>query len=217
MSDLKLYTFWRSSAAYRARIALNIKQLTYAPIAKHLRQGEHKGADYTALNPQGLVPALADGDFIVGQSLAIIEYLDETHPTPPLLPSAPRDRATVRSMAQVIACDIHPLNNLRVLNHLKQAYGQTQDGVDAWARKWIAEGFSALEAMARKTSPAGRHLFGDSVTLADVCLVPQIYNAHRVAADLSPYPTLLRINAHLTTLQPFLDARPEAQPDAERP
>lgn len=216
MSDLKLYTFWRSSAAYRARIALNIKGLSYAQIPKHLRNADHKKADYVALNPQGLIPALAIGEQVIGQSLAIIEYLDETRPSPPLLPVGPEKRAIVRSMAHAIACDIHPINNLRVLNFLKNNCGQTQEGVDSWARHWISEGFRGLEIMARAYSSQERFCFGDTVTMADICLVPQVYNASRVNTDLAPYPMLMKINSHLLTLKPFMDARPEVQPDAEK-
>lgn len=212
---MKLYTFYRSSAAYRVRIALNLKGLQYESVPKHLRHGEHQRADYLALNPQGLVPALEHEGAVLAQSLAIIEYLDEQFPTPPLLPRSARDRARVRAMAQEIACEIHPLNNLRVLNYLRDVLGQNDEGVNRWYAHWIAEGFRALEALARRDGRDGQHCFGDAVTLADVMLVPQMYNARRYKCDVSPYPTLVKISAHLEQLPAFAVARPEAQPDAE--
>ena len=211
----RLYTFWRSSAAYRVRIALALKGIAYAPVATHLGRGEQSTADFTAANPQGFVPALDEDGFVLGQSMAIIEYLDETHPHPPLLPAAPRDRAVVRSMAQSIACDIHPLNNLRVLNYLKGPLGQDQDGVNRWYRHWITEGFAGLEVLARRQSGDGAHLFGTSVTLADVLLVPQLYNARRFDTDLGDFPTLVAIGAALAARPDFASAAPEVQPDAE--
>jgi maleylacetoacetate isomerase len=211
---MKLYTFWRSSAAYRVRIALAVKGLAYQSIAKQFATAEHRSPEYTALNPQGLIPALEDGGAVIGQSLAIIEYLEETHPAPPLLPADPLGRATVRSLALAIACEIHPLNNLRVLNYLRGPLGQDKDGVSAWYRHWIAEGFHGLEELARRHSADGRHLYGAGLTLADICLVPQVYNAHRYDCDLTPFPTLTRISAALEALPAFAAARPEAQPDA---
>ncbi len=214
---MRLYTYWRSSAAYRVRIALNLKGLAAEQVATHLLRGggAHREPDYLALNPQGLVPALEHDGRIIGQSLAIIEYLDEIHPEPPLLPREPGERAVVRSMALAVACDIHPLNNLRVLNYLKGPLGQDAEAVDRWYAHWIAEGLSGLEAMASRSSGDGRHAYGVAVTLADVMLVPQVYNARRFGCDLSPYPTLTGICAHLETLQAFAAARPEAQADAE--
>ena len=212
---MKLYTFWRSSAAYRARIALAWKGLAYETIAQHLVRQEHRSAAYTAMNPQGLVPALADGATLIGQSLAIIEYLEETHPTPPLLPRDAAGRAQVRSMALAIACDIHPLQNLRVRNYLKAPLAQDDAGVDTWCRHWIAEGFRGLEELAARYSTSGRHLYGASVTLADVCLVPQMNNARRFKCDLAAFPRLVAIDAALTALPAFAAARPEIQPDAE--
>ena len=211
---MKLYTVWRSSAAYRVRIALNLKGLPYESIAKQFAKQEHRAVDYLALNPQGLIPALDDHGFVIGQSLAIIEYLDETHPDPPLLPREPRARAVVRSLAQGIACDIHPLNNLRVLQYLKGPLAQDEEGVHRWYRHWIAEGFVALEAMAARHSDSGECLYGSSVSIADVCLVPQLYNARRFQCDLDPYPTLRGIGARLELLPAFHAARPEAQSDA---
>ena len=212
---MKLYTFWRSSAAYRVRIALNHKALGYESVSKLFSRDEHRAPEYVALNPQGLIPALDDGGFVLGQSLAIIEYLDETHREPPLLPADPRGRALVRSMALSIACDIHPLNNLRVLNYLKGPLGQDAAGVERWYQHWIGIGFTGLEELARRHSGDGRHLCGTAVTLADVCLVPQLYNARRFRCDLTAFPTLTAIGATLEALPAFAAARPEAQPDAD--
>ena len=212
---LRLFSFWRSSAAYRVRIALAVKGLRYEQVATHLGRGAQRAADFVGRNPQGFVPALDEDGFVLGESLAIIEYLDETQPEPPLLPAGSRDRAVVRSMAQFIACDIHPLNNLRVLNYLKGPLGQDQDSVNRWYRHWIGEGFAGLEVLARRHSGDGAHLFGASVTLADVCLVPQLYNARRFDTDLTPFPTLVAIGAALAARPAFAAAAPEAQPDAE--
>jgi maleylacetoacetate isomerase len=211
---MKLYSFWRSSAAFRARIALNLKGLAYETVSKKLGAGEQRAADYLALNPQGLVPALEDGGQLYAQSLALIEYLDETHPDPPLLPADPAGRAHVRSMALAIACDIHPLNNLRVLNYLKGPLAQPEAAVNAWYRHWVTEGFRGLETLAKRHTGDGAHLYGTRVTLADVCLVPQLYNARRFDTDLSSFPTLVAIGAALDALPAFAAARPEAQPDA---
>ena len=211
---MKLYTYFRSSAAYRVRITLNLKGVTHEAVPIDLRPGAHRQPEYLARNPQGLVPALENGGAVIAQSLAIIEYLEETHPRPPLLPRAPLDRARVRSLALAVACDIHPLNNLRVLNYLRSTLGHDQPAVDAWYRHWIAEGFRALEEEARRASGDGRHMFGREVTLADVCLVPQMFNARRLSCDVEPYPTLRGICAHLETLAAFAHAAPDAQPDA---
>lgn len=212
---MKLYTFYRSSAAFRVRIALTLKGLTYESVPKHLRNAEHRKAEYLAINPQGLVPVLEYDGAVLAQSLAIIEYLDERFPTPPLLPRAPLERAQVRAMAQLIACEIHPLNNLRVLNYLREVFGQADEGVNRWYAHWIAEGFRPLEELAGRHSSDGRHCYGNAVTLADVLLVPQMYNAHRFKCDVTPFPTLVKICAHLEQLPTFAAARPEAQPDAE--
>ena len=211
---MKLYTYFRSSAAYRVRIALNLKGIDYESVPVDLRPAAHRRQEYLALNPQGLIPALADGDTVISQSLAVIEYLEECHPSPPLLPRSPADRARVRSLALAVACDIHPLNNLRVLNYLRSQLGQDEAAVDTWYRHWIAEGFRGLEEEARRASGDGRHMFGTEVTLADVCLVPQMFNARRFKCNVEPFPTLRAICAHLETLPAFARAAPDAQPDA---
>jgi maleylacetoacetate isomerase len=211
---MQLYTYFRSSAAYRVRIALNLKGLEYESLPVHLTRGggEHRKSDYLALNPQGLVPFLIDGEARIAQSLAIIEYLEETHPQPPLLPRAAAERAHVRSLALAIACDIHPLNNLRVLEYLRGPLGLDAAAVNAWYAHWIASGLRALETAAARAD--GRHLVGTQITLADICLVPQMYNARRFGCDLAPYPRLNEISAHLEGLPAFAKAAPEAQPDA---
>jgi maleylpyruvate isomerase len=209
---MKLYNYPRSSAAYRVRIALNLKGLDYESIPVELRAPEsaQRSGEFLALNPQGLVPVLVDGERAFTQSLAIIEYLDETRPQPPLLPAKPRERAQVRALALAVACDMHPLNNLRVLNYLRERLQQDEAAVSTWYAHWIAQGFAALEAQARTTSDGGRYLFGDSVTLADVCLVPQMANALRMKCDVAPYPTLRSVCEHLNTLAPFARAAPAA-------
>jgi maleylacetoacetate isomerase len=211
---MRLYTFWRSSAAYRARIALHLKGLSFESVSKQLPAGEQRAPEFLELNPQGFVPTLVDEGQVITQSLALIEYLDETHPLPPLLPPDPLGRARVRARAQAIACDIHPLNNLRVLGYLKGPLGQPPGAVDTWIRHWITEGFHGLERLARACSGDGAHLYGTSVTLADVCLVPQLYNARRFDTDLAPFPTLVGIGRALEALPAFEAARPEVQPDA---
>jgi len=213
---MKLYTYFRSSAAFRARIALNYKGLAYEALPVDLRApvSAQRSAAYLSVNPEGLVPVLVDGDTVIRQSLAIIEYLEETHPAPALLPQDAPSRARVRALALAIACDIHPLNNLRVLNYLRGPLGQGDEAVNAWYAHWIARGFTALEAEVGASSGDGRHMFGESVTLADVYVVPQMYNARRLNCDVSPYPRLCAICAHLEALAPFARAAPEAQPDA---
>jgi maleylacetoacetate isomerase len=211
---MKLYTFFRSSAAFRVRIALNLKGLQYESVPKQFARNEHRTEEYLALNPQGLIPALAVDGVVLSQSLAIIEYLNDRHPQPPLLPADPLDRARVRSMALAIACEIHPLNNLRVLNYLRAELKQDDEGVGVWYRHWVSEGFSGLEQQVREFSARGRFCFGDAVSLADVYLVPQMFNARRFKTDLAPFPTLAAISAHLESLPAFAAARPEVQPDA---
>jgi maleylacetoacetate isomerase len=221
--SLTLYTYWRSSAAYRVRIALNLKGLAYDSVPKHLLRdgGEQKRPEYLALNPQGLVPALAEADgFVIPQSLAICEYLEEIHPEPRLLPGSARDRATVRGMALAIACDTHPLNNVPVVGYLRREFGADDAAVQRWMAHWINRGFTALERWVARLAgdvPADGHLYchGSQVTLADVCLVPQMYNARRFKVDLAPYPRLVSICRHLEALPAFAAACPEAQPDAE--
>jgi maleylpyruvate isomerase len=214
---MKLYTFFRSSASYRVRIALNLKGLSYEQAPVHLRRGggEQLSPAYRKINPQALVPALEDGGRILTQSLAIIDYLDERYPQPPLLPNDAADRASVRSMALLIACEVHPIQNLRVLNYLKTDHKQSDDDTIRWARHWIELGFSALEAMVTSASKQGRFCFADTPTLADICLVPQLGNARRFGVDLSKYPRLLDVEANCMSLAAFADAAPEKQPDAE--
>jgi maleylpyruvate isomerase len=211
---VKLYGFFRSSASYRARIALNVKGLDYESIEVDLRAAAsaQRGAQFLALNPEGLVPVLVDGTSVISQSLAIAEYLEEIQPAPPLLPRAPAARARVRALTLAIACDIHPLNNLRVLNYLRAEAHQDDAGVDRWYAHWIARGFSALEQQVRSTSEDGHYMFGGAVTLADMCIVPQMYNARRFKCDTAPYPLLNSICAHLERLPAFARAAPEAQP-----
>jgi maleylacetoacetate isomerase len=211
---MKLYTFFRSSAAFRARIALNLKGIRYESLPKVFAKNEHRTAEYLAVNPQGLIPALEIDGAVLSQSVAIIEYLNDTHPAPSFLPSDALGRARVRSMALAIACDIHPLNNLRVLNYLRQELQQDEATVNAWYRHWITEGFQGLEAQAREYSTSKRYLYEDSVSIADICLVPQMFNARRFEVDLSTFPTLVAISTHLESLPAFADARPEVQPDA---
>jgi len=213
---MKLYDYFRSSAAYRVRIALNMKGLTPERAFVHLRKGAQRGDDYLALNAQGLVPALAlDDGTLLTQSLAIIEYLDETQPEPPLLPRVATERARVRSIALAIACDIHPLNNLRVLLYLKKTLGVADEQKDGWYKYWVDVGFEALERHLSRDSATGRFCHGDTPTLADICLVPQLANARRMGVDIGPYPTLARIETACVALPAFAAAAPEKQPDAE--
>jgi maleylacetoacetate isomerase len=214
---MKLFTYFRSSAAFRVRIALNLKGIAYEAVFVDLRPtaNEQHSPEFRAVNPQGLVPALQHDGKTIAQSLAIIEYLDELYPQPPLLPTSPADRAQVRAMAQNVACDMHPLNNSRVLAYLRSPpLSQDEDGVSAWYHHWIAAGFQGLEQEAQRTTGDGRHMFGKAVTLADIYIVPQMYNARRFKCDLAPYPTLRGICAHLEGLPAFARAAPEAQPDA---
>jgi maleylacetoacetate isomerase len=213
--SLRLYTYFRSSASYRARIALNLKGLDYESVALHLRRDEHRTERYRDLNPQALVPALEHDGIVIPQSLAIIEYLEEIRPNPPLLPAEPRDRGIVRSMAQLVASEMHPLCNLRILVYLKDELGQSEERVNAWYRHWTAEGFASLERMAARHSATGQRCFGSQITMADVCLVPQMLNARRFKCDLSPYPTLCAIDASLAVLPAFAAAHPSQQADAE--
>jgi maleylacetoacetate isomerase len=214
---MKLYTYFRSSAAYRVRIALNLKSLAYDSVPVHLTRGggEQLAPGYRKLNPQALVPVLQDGGRVLTQSLAIIEYLDEIHPRTPLLPGDPGARARVRALALAVACDIHPLNNLRVLNYLTGPMGLTDEARQTWYRHWIAEGLSALEATLAGDRDTGKFCHGDTPGLADCCLVPQMANARRFKCDVAPYPTLQRIESNCQALDAFQRAAPDRQPDAE--
>jgi maleylacetoacetate isomerase/maleylpyruvate isomerase len=212
---MKLYTYFRSSAAFRVRIALNLKGLAYEPAFVHLAKGEHRLPAYGAVNPQALLPTLEDGGHLLTQSLAIMEYLEEIYPAPPLLPQDPFERARVRSLAQLVACEIHPVNNLRVLQHLKRALGQSDEQVNAWYRHWIADGLAKFEADLVNGRTAGRFCFGDGPTMADCCLVPQIFNAQRYQCDTAAYPTAMRVFAECMKLDAFDRAQPTKQPDAE--
>ena len=212
---MKLYDYSRSSAAYRVRIALNMKGLHPEREFIHLRKNAQRSEEYLALNPQGLVPALlTDGNEMLTQSLAIIEYLDETQREPPLLPATPGARARVRGIALEIACDIHPLNNLRVLQYLKNTLGTSDEQKDGWYKYWVDVGLEALETRLARDAATGRFCHGDAPTMADICLVPQLANARRLAIPLEPYPTLLRIDEHCHQLDAFANAAPERQPDA---
>ena len=209
-----LYDYFRSSAAFRVRIALNVKRLAADRRYVHLLKGEQRGADYLAVNPQGLVPLLEVGGRRLTQSLAILEYLDERHPLPPLLPQGAEDRAWVRGVALAIACDIHPLNNLRVLKFLENEFGVPKEERQRWYAHWVTEGFAALEPVLAANA-RGPFCHGDSPTLADVCLVPQVFNALRFKVALDPYPRIRAIHDACLALPAFADAQPSRQPDAE--
>jgi maleylpyruvate isomerase len=211
---VKLYDYFRSSAAYRVRIALNLKGLSYDHASVHLTKGEQRAETYVAINPQALVPTLVDDGATLTQSLAIIEYLDERHPQPPLLPAGPAERARVRALALSIACDIHPLNNLRVLKYLTGVLKIGDDAKNAWYRHWIDVGLAALEKQLGSDPATGAYCHGESPTLADICLVPQLANARRMSVPLEAYPILLRIDDNCRGLDAFAQAAPERQPDA---
>ena len=212
-----LYGYFRSSAAYRVRIALNLKNLEYEAVPVHLVKdgGQHLNEDYRRINPAGAVPALADRDLTLSQSLAIIEYLDEAYPYPPLLPADPAARARVRAIALDIACEIHPINNLRVLKYLTGQLGLSEEQKTAWYRHWVEVGLAAVEARVAGNPATGRFCHGEYPTLADCCLVPQVFNARRFGCRLDHVPTVVRIDAECRTLPPFVAAAPENQPDAE--
>jgi len=213
---MKLYDYFRSSAAYRVRIALQLKSQAPERTFIHLRRGAQRDETYLALNPQGLVPMLVtDEGAMLTQSLAILEWLDETFPQPPILPADPLGRARVRSIALSIACDIHPLNNTRVLNYLTATLGVTEAQKDGWYRYWIDTGFEALETSLARDNATGTFCHGEAPTVADICLVPQLANARRFAIDLAAYPTLTRIEAACMALPAFAAAAPAKQPDAE--
>ncbi|WP_374598423.1 maleylacetoacetate isomerase [Brevundimonas sp.] len=208
-----LHGYWRSGAAYRVRIALALKGIAYETQGHDLRSGAQKTADYVALNPQGMVPALQIEGAVLTQSPAILEWLEETHPQPPLLPVDPLDRARVRAMAALIVCDIHPLNNLRVGKSLREDFGADQAAVDAWAARWIVPGLTALEALVARDGDGW--CFGNAPTLADACLIPQIYSAQRFNVPLDAFPRLLAIDATARAHPAFIAAHPDRQPDAD--
>ncbi len=212
---LTLYTYFRSSAAFRVRIALHLKGLAYEPEVVWLPGGEHRGDAYAAVNPHRLVPTLVDDGRPIQQSLAILEYLEETHPAPALLPADAAGRARVRALSLLIACDIHPVNNLRVLNYLKGPLGQPQSAVDTWYRHWCGEGLGSLETQLGDGA-GGRYCHGDAVSMADVCLVPQVFNAQRFGVDLARYPRVMAVHAACMSLPAFQQAQPSAQPEAAR-
>ncbi len=212
---MKLYGFFRSSAAFRVRIALNLKGLPYDTAPIHLRRNDQEKPEYRGVNPQGLVPALEiDGQTLI-QSLAIIGYLDETHPEPPLLPETAADRARVRALADIVACDIHPINNLRVLRYLTHTYGRSQDDIGSWYNHWIDAGFRAFEALLATDPRTGIFCHGDRPGLADIALAPQVVNSERYKLDMSPYPTIARIFESCMKLPAFQAAHPDNQPDRE--
>jgi maleylpyruvate isomerase len=215
---MKLYSYFRSSASYRVRIALNYKNLPYEYVPVHLVRdgGEQLKPEYRKINPDAIVPSLVDDDnHTIQQSLAIIEYLEETHPEPPLLPKSPADRAYVRSLALQVACEIHPVDNLRVLKYLKHTLGVDDAAKDAWYRHWIESGFATLEERLANDPRTGKLCFGDTPTIADLCLVPQVFNAHRFKIDTTRYPTIHRICEYAAQLDAFARAAPGEQPDAE--
>lgn len=215
MSELVLYSYWRSSAAYRVRIGLALKGLAYDYRAVDLRAGDQRARGYADRVPQGLVPALEVGGRTIAQSLAILEWLEERHPDPPLLPADPEGRAVVRAMAQAIACDIHPLNNLRVLQALRAEFKADSSQVERWASRWISEGFVALEHLVGEYG--GAFAFGDSPGLADCLLIPQVYSARRFNLALDAYPAILAVDERARSLPSFQAAHPDRQPDADRP
>jgi maleylpyruvate isomerase len=214
---MKLYNYFRSSASFRVRIALNLKGLPYEYAVVHLTKGggQQFAPEFRAINPDALIPVLDDEGQRLTQSLAIIEYLEETHPEPPLLPTAPLERAYVRAIALGIACEIHPLNNLRVLRYLVRDLKVTDEQKDTWYRHWVEEGLAAIEARLVAEQRSGRYALGSRVTLADVVLVPQIFNAKRFDCRLDHVPTVMRIFDHCMELPAFIDAQPARQPDAE--
>jgi len=220
MSDLTLYSYFRSSASYRVRIALNLKGLDYAQVPVHLLRGggEQLTETYRQVQPDGIVPALIHDDQpALAQSLAIVEYLDDCFPSPPLLPESAADRAYVRSVALQIACEIHPINNLRVLGYLKTVLGVTDEQKTAWYAHWISAGFESLERKLATDARVGRCVFGDTPGLADLCLVPQVWNANRFNISLDAYPTIRRLYEHAASLPAFAQAEPSMQPDAQPP
>ena len=212
---MKLFGFFRSSAAFRVRIALNLKGLAYEDAFIHLRRGDQRGGEFLSVNPQGLVPALEIDGHTLTQSMAIVEYLDETYPLPALLPTDPAGRAWVRALADIVACDIHPINNLRVLRYLNRTLGHDQAAIESWYNHWIATGFEAFERLLVGDRRTGDFCDGNQPGLADIALVPQAVNSERYRLDLSPYPTLARIYANCMKLDAFAAAHPDNQPDRD--
>ena len=212
---MKLFGYFRSSAAFRVRIALNLKGLAHEDAFIHLRRGDQRGDAYRAVNPQGLVPALEIDGHTLTQSMAIVEYLDETHPEPPFLPADPADRARVRALAGIVACDIHPVNNLRVLRYLSRPLGHDQAAIETWYNHWITAGFEALERLLAEDPRTGAFCDGDRPGLADIALAPQVFNSERYRLDLTPYPTIARIYANCMQLDAFSRAHPDSQPDRD--
>ncbi|KAB2967336.1 maleylacetoacetate isomerase [Zoogloea sp.] len=213
---MQLYNFFRSSSSHRLRIALNLKGLDYDYVAVDLRREEHLEATFKALNPQGLVPALSCDDGVLIQSPAILEWLEDRYPTLPLLPADPASRARVRALAAIIGCDIHPINNRRILEYLRHTLGADEDVIQAWCGEWIHAGFQALEALLAADPGRGRFCFGHTPTLADVYLIPQVESARRFEVDLTPYPRILAIDEACARLPTFSNAAPARQPDAPR-
>ena len=211
---IKLYSFFRSSTSFRLRIALNLKGLEHEHLPVDLPGAEHRTPEFLKINPQGLVPALADGDTVVIQSMAMIEYLEEKYPEPPLLPEGPERRAYVRALSQVIGCEMHPLNNVRVLKYVTDTLGHDKDAMHEWYQHWIAEGFKGFESILHKYPFRGKFCDGDTVTMADICLVPQVFNAQRFHCRLDDYPTTMRIFDAGMEIEAFQRAEPSRQPDA---
>ncbi len=212
---MKLYSFFRSSAAFRARIALNLKGLDYDQVPINLRAGEQRGGDYLQVNPMGTVPTLIDGEVVVDQSLAIVEYLEETHPEPPLLPKLPADRARVRAIAMDIACEIHPVNNLRIRRYILHDLGHDETALEKWMNHWTKLGFDGIEPMLAGDKRTGDFCHGDRPGIADICLVPGVFNARIYPSfDMTPYPTVRRVFDNCMKLDAFQRALPERQPDA---
>lgn len=215
---MKLYSYWRSTAAYRVRIALNLKGLEYETVSVNLVKegGEHRKDDYARVNPQRLVPALVDRSATIGQSAAILEYLEEKYPNPALLPGDIQARAFARQIAQIITCDIHPLNNIGVLLYLSNEIGISEEAKSHWYHHWVKRGFDAMERLLTDRGWKGPYCLGNSVTLADICVVPQMYNAHRFQVPVDDYPTLCSIEQACLKLEPFIRALPDNQPDAPK-
>ena len=215
---IRLYGYWRSTAAYRVRIALNLKNIEYETVAVNLIAdgGEQRKEQYASLNPQRVVPTLMDGDAVIGQSMAILEYLEEKFPEPPILPADPARRALARQIGQIVACEVHPLNNLRVLQYLENELGIAEAAKNCWYQHWVAEGFRAIERLVATRRGEGPYCLGGSVTLADIYVVPQMYNAHRFKVPLESFPALRSIEKACLQLAPFLKAAPDNQPDAPK-